>query len=187
MSKTALGFGICAGIVLLMGMWFAGNYNSLIASRNEVDKSWATVETQYQRRMDLIDNLVASVKGAQGQEAKVFIAIADARKQYASATTPDGKAKAADAVETNIALIPRLQEAYPELRSNEQVTKLMDQLTGTENGIQNARDGYNLTANNYNTNIERFPKNLFARTFGFTSRTLFKSDSGAEKAPKVNF
>ncbi len=187
MSKLAIGFGICAGSLLLIGLWFSGNYNSLVVSRNQVDKAWATVETQYQRRMDLIDNLVASVKGSQGQEKAVFIAIAEARKQYASATTPDGKATAANALETNIALIPRLQEAYPELRSNDQVTRLINQLTSTEDGIQGARDGYNLVANNYNTNIQRFPKNMFAHTFGFTARTLFKSDSGAEKAPKVNF
>lgn len=187
MSKAAIFVAVLLGVVIVGGLWFAGNYNSLIVARNSVDKSWASVETQYQRRLDLIDNLVASVKGSQGQEKTVFIAIADARSRYNTASTPDGKTAAANALETNIALIPRLQEAYPDLKSNAQVTKLMDQLTGTEDGILGARNSYNTTVNNYNTNIQSFPKNLFAGMFGFTARTLFKADQGAATAPKVSF
>lgn len=187
MSNAAIGAAVVLGGIALVGLWFAGNFNGLVASRNQVDKSWATVETQYQRRLDLIGNLVSSVKGAQKQEVAVFTAIADARKQYINAVGPSEKAAAANVLETNVSLIPRLQEAYPELKSNTQVTKLMDQLTGTEDGIQGSRDAYNKVANNYNTQIQSFPKMIFAKTFGFTPRALFKSQAGAETAPKVEF
>lgn len=187
MSKAAISVGIVLGVLVFIGLWIVGNYNSLVSSRNQVEKSWSMVETQYQRRLDLIDNLVSSVKGAQGQEREVFIKIAEARTKYNSATSDNEKAAAASNLETNIALLPRLQEAYPDLKSNQQVQTLMTDLKGTEDGILKARDQYNTTANNYNTNIERFPKNMFANTFGFEKKTLFKSDEGASKATKVQF
>lgn len=187
MSKLAIGAGVFLLAIFIGVLWFVGNYNSLVSSRNKVDQDWGKVETQYQRRLDLIDNLVASVKGAQGQEREVFIKIAEARTAYNNASNSNDKAAAASSIETNVALIPRLQEAYPELKSNQQVTTLMNDLRGTEDGILKARDTYNTTTTNYNTNIQRFPKNLFAKAFGFEKRTLFKADGGAEKAPKVNF
>lgn len=171
----------------LVAAWAFGNFNSLVTSRAQVDNSWAKVETQYQRRLDLIDNLVASVKGGQKQESEVFGKIADARSRYNSATSADGKVSAANDIETNIALLPRLQEAYPELKSNALVQSLMSDMKGTEDGILSARDNYNNVATNYNINIQRFPKNVFASMFGFSAKTLFKSDSGASKAPKVTF
>ncbi len=110
--------------LLFVFLWVTGNYNSLISSKNSVDKSWARVETQYQRRLDLIDNLVSSTKGAQGQERAVFIAIAEARTKYNNATSSNDKASAASQIETNVALLPRLQEAYPDLKSNQQVQSI---------------------------------------------------------------
>lgn len=178
--------GILLG-VLILGLWIMGNFNSLVSSKNSVDKSWSRVETQYQRRLDLIGNLVESTKGAQGQEREVFIKIAQARTNYNNATSSSDKAKAASQVETNVALIPRLQEAYPDLKSNQQVQSLMNQLTSTEDGILQARDHYNDTATNYNTGIQSFPKNTFASMFGYTTVSLFKADTGAKNAPKVKF
>lgn len=186
LSKQARLTAIILGIVLIFGLWSAGNYNSLTTSKNDVDNSWAKVETQYQRRIDLVGNLVSSVKGAQGQEQKVFIAIANARTAYNNASTTSGKAAAASQVETNLALIPRLQEAYPDLKSNTQVQSLMTQLTQTEDQIAGARDTYNDTATNFNKNVSRFPKNIFAGIFGFHHVTLFKADTNAATAPKVN-
>lgn len=178
-------------IVLLVVFFFAiligGNFNSLVGSKNRVDQKWSNVEVQYQRRFDLIGNLVASVKGAQGQEKEVFDHIADARTKYNSAQTTDGKAQAASAVETNVALLPRLQEAYPDLKSNSAVQDLMKQLATTEDQVAKVRDDYNKTATNYNITVQRFPKNLFAGAFGYHTVTLFKSDQGAAKAPTVNF
>lgn len=189
MSKVAIIVGSILGVLLLMGMWVMGNYNSLVSSRNQVEKSWSMVETTYQRRLDLIGNLVEFAKGAQGQELAVYGKIADARKIYDNpSSTSDQKAAAASTIETNVvALIPRLQEAYPDLKSNQQVQDGMNQLKSTEDGVQKARDAYNNVATNYNTSIERFPKNIFASSFGFTKKSLFKSDAEAAKATKVQF
>lgn len=174
-------------VVMFLGMWLVGNYNSLVSSKAEVDNSWARVESQYQLRFDLVDNLVQTVKGGQKQEVDVFGKIADARKQYNASATTEDKAQALTAMETNIALIPRLQEAYPELKSNQQVQVLMDKLSKTEDDIRTVRDSYSKAATNYNVNVGRFPKNIFAKTFGFSKMPLFKSDAGAASAPKVKF
>lgn len=184
--KPAIITGAILFFVLILGFWFAGNYNSLVSSSNAVDNSWSKVETQYQRRLDLIDNVVASVKGSQVQEQKVFGDIAAARTQYGAAKTTDQKVAAASAMETSIAVIPRLQEAYPELKSNEQVSKLIAELAGTENSVATARNTYNDTVTNYNVNVTRFPKSIFAGLFHYEKRQLFKADAAASKAPKVN-
>lgn len=186
-SKAAITTGAVLLIALMVFGWIAGNYNSLVVARSSVDNSWAKVETQYQRRLDLIDNVVSSVKGSQGQEQKVFGQIADARKQYSNASTTDEKAAAASQVETTIAMLPKLQEQYPELKSNEQVSKLIAELQGTENGIAAKRDTYNDTVTNYNNNISQFPKVMFAGLFHFEKAKLFKADVAASKAPKVDF
>lgn len=186
--KTLAIVGGSIVLMLLIG-WsvFGGTYNKLTLEGQRVDSTWATVETQYQRRFDLIDNLVASVKGAQGQELAVFTAIADARKQYTTATTQDGKVEALNTIQTNLALIPRLQEAYPELRSNDTLNRLMDEITGTENRIQIARDRYNNEVLAFNSVVKVFPTNLIAGMYGFEARTFFKSADGSDVAPKVNF
>lgn len=189
MSKAAMTTAIILGIVGIMALWIVGNYNSLVGSRNAVDKSWASVETQYQKRLDLVDNLVSSVKGAQQQEKDVFGKIAESRQVFQNPeSTSNEQAAAASNIESQvIALLPRLQEAYPDLKSNQQVQDLMNQIRGTEDGILKARDTYNTTVNNYNTQIQKFPKNMFANTFGFETRTLFKSEAAAATAPKVKF
>jgi len=185
LTKQAKTTAIVLAVTLTLGLWIAGNYNSLVTGKNSVDNSWSKVETQYQRRFDLIDNLVASVKGAQGQEKTVFEAIANARTAYASASNANSKASAASTLESNVALVPRLQEAYPDLKSNTQVQSLMTQLTSTENDIAGVRNTYNDTATNYNNNVARFPKNIFAGMFNFQKQTLFKADANASTAPKV--
>lgn len=178
---------VTLGIVFFMGLWFMGNYNSLVSSQTAVEKSWASVETQYQRRFDLIGNLVESVKGGQKQELAVFSKIADARKQYSSASSIHDKAEAVNSIETNMALIPKLQEAYPDLKSNALVTSLMSDLRSTEDVIAKSRDTYNTTATNYNKNIRSFPKNIFSSMFGFEKVPLFKSSQNADKAVEVKF
>ncbi len=187
LTKPAIITLAILGFVAITTLWGVGNYNSLISSRNQVEKSWGGVEVQYQRRLDLIDNLVESVKGSQKQEIAVFGEIARARSLYNSATNSAQKAEAANQIETNIALIPRLQEAYPELKSNENVKSLMLDLKGTENDILGSRTKFNDTAANYNANILSFPKNLFASIFKFEKQPLFKSQSGADQGSKVKF
>lgn len=187
MSKSSIIVGGVLAFVAFIGMWFAGNYNSLVTAYAEVENAWAKVETQYQRRFDLVDNLVASVKAGQQQEIEVFGMIAESRRQVVSAGSVDEKVAAINQMETSIALLPRLQEAYPELKSNQLVQSLMAELAGTENAIAEKRDGFNSTATNYNINITRFPKSLFAAVFDFEKAKLFESTSGAENAVKVNF
>lgn len=187
MKSALITLGVIGLLAVVVGMTLMGSYNSLVKQDVTVDESWATVESQYQRRFDLIDNLVESVKGAQGQEYAVFKAIADARKQYINASSPEAKVAAANTVETNLALIPRLQEAYPELRSNDTLNRLMDEITGTENRINIARDRYNEQVGIYNKDVKQFPTNIIAGLFGMGPRDFFKSDVEASAAPKVDF
>lgn len=186
LTKQAKVTAIVLGVLLFIGVWFGANYNSLVTSKNSVDNSWAKVETDYQRRLDLIDNYVSVAKGAQKQEVAVFGEIAKARQQYNSATTTDQKAQAASNIES-INIVPRLQEAYPELKSNQTLNNLATEIAGTENSIRDRRNTFNDTATNYNNNVSRFPKNIFAGIFGYDKTALFKADAEARHAPKVNF
>lgn len=183
-AKTTL---FVLGGFFFIGLWLVGNYNSLVNSQTAVEKSWAQVETQYQRRFDLIGNVVESVKGGQKQELAVLTEIANARKQYSGASSLNDKSAAINSIETNVALLPRMQEAYPDLKSNMLVQSLMTELKGTEDGIAKARDTFNTTATNYNKNIRSFPKNIFANMFGFEKVNLFKSTVSADKAVQVKF
>lgn len=187
--KPAIIAGVIVLFIFIIGAWFAGNFNDLVVKNNQVKNSIAKIETQEQRRYDLVDNIVGSVKGAQKQEVEVFGRIADARKITDNpSASPEQKAEASQVVSSQVtALIPRLQEAYPELKSNEQVSKLIGELQNTEGQIAKARDTFNDTANNFNTNVQSFPKNVFANMFGFKEYPLYKADDAANKAPKVNF
>ena len=186
LTKPAIVTGVVLLFGLFVGLVFVGNYNSLVSSKAAVDQSWASVETQYQRRLDLITNLVASVKGAQGQEQKVIGEVADARTKYGGASTTSEKAAAASNLESSLGRLLVITESYPDLKSNQTVQQLMTELTGTENGVLAARDSYNTAATDYNVGIQRFPKNLFANAFGYHSQALFKADAAASQAPKVN-
>ena len=169
-------------VVALMGM-----YNSLVTKSQAIEAQWAQVETQYQRRFDLIPNLVNTVKGMMKQEQAVFQAIADARTKYGSATTVDAKAAAAGEVESALGRLLAIVENYPELKSSQNVTALMDELAGTENRISVERRRYNELVRDYNTQIKTFPTNMLAGMFGFTEKTYFQSVTGANQAPKVEF
>ncbi|MDQ0825381.1 LemA protein [Arthrobacter sp. B2I5] len=186
MNKPAIITGVALSLIAIVGLVFAGNYNSLVSSKAEVDNAWAQVETQYQRRLDLIGNLVASVKGAQGQEQKVFGELADARSKYAGASSSSDRAEAASQTESALGRLLAITENYPELKSNGTVKDLMTQLTGTEDGIAKARTDYNITAKSYNVSIMSWPKNMFAGWWGYKQQALFKADSGAATAPKVS-
>lgn len=187
MKKPLIVAGIVFVLLLLVGLSLAGTYNSLVTRAQSVDAQWAQVETQYQRRFDLIPNLVESVKSIMAQEQTVFIAIAEARTRYAGAVTPEDRAGAANEVESALARLLVIMENYPELRSIEAVVTLMDELAGTENRIAVERGRYNTEVQGYNTAIKRFPTVLVAGMFGFDPRGYFESYSGADQAPKVTF
>jgi LemA protein len=181
-------FGIGLGVLaLIVVMWFWGSYNGLVTKSTEVDTSWSTVQTQYQRRFDLVPNLVNATKGAMKQEQAVFTAIAEARTRYAGA--PSGSNEQVQATNQYEGALSRLlvvMENYPQLKSIESVQRLTDELAGTENRVAVARDRYNVVVGGYNVYIKRFPKNLIAGMFGFTVREFFKSDEEAKNAPTVN-
>ncbi|MDO8472673.1 MAG: LemA family protein [Dehalococcoidia bacterium] len=182
-----IAIGAVVLVILIIGGVLWGSYNSLVTKSQAIDAQWAQVETQYQRRFDLIPNLVNSVKGIMAQEQTVFGQIADARTKYAGATTTDEKAVAASGMDSAIARLLVIMENYPQLRSVETVTQLMDELSGTENRISVERGRYNTRVQEYNTSIKKVPTNLIASMFNFNEREYFKSVSGADQAPKVDF
>lgn len=173
-------------VVVIIVLWVVGFYNSIINLNESVDNQWAQVETQYQRRFDLIPNLVASVKSVLTQEQKVFGDIADARTRYAGATTVNDKAAAATEVESALSRLLVIMENYPALKSNETVQALMVQLEGTENRISVERKRFNDSVKVYNVRIKTFPANLLAGLFNFDARNFFEAVEGSEKAPTVD-
>lgn len=175
------------GIVAVLLIWGFSSYNGLVTANEGVDNQWAQVETQYQRRFDLIPNLVESVKGIMTQEKEVFTAIADARTRYSGAQTVDEKAQAAGQVESALGRLLVITENYPQLKSSETVQTLMSQLEGTENRVSVERVRYNDTVQSYNLKTKRFPGMIFANLFGFDARPYFEAAEGSDTAPKVSF
>jgi LemA protein len=174
-------------IVVLLGVWLTSSYNSLAKANVAVDTQWAQVEAQYQRRFDLIPNLVAAVQGIFTQEKDVFIAIADARKGYAGAKTVDEKAAAAGQVESALGRLLVITENYPQLNSSQAVQNLSTQLEGTENRVSVERNRFNEEVGAFNARIVTFPTSVVASVFGFKQRSFFKADTAATVAPVVKF
>ena len=183
MKKTLIGIAIVAAVIVLYGFV---TYNSLVTLNVGADTQWKQVEAQYQRRFDLIPNLVESVKGILKQEQKVFSDIAEARTRYSGATTANDKAAAANQVESALGRLLVITENYPQLKSSETVQTLMSQLEGTENRISVQRMRYNEFVQNYNLKVMRIPSSIIAGMFGFDKREYFNAQTGAETAPKVN-
>lgn len=183
-NKTLL---IVVAVVLLVVIYFFGTYNSFVNGREAINGQWAQVEAQYQRRLDLVPNLVNSVKGAMKQEQAVFDAIAEARTKYGSATTIDDKAAAATQVESALGRLLVVMENYPQLKSIDTVQTLMAQLEGTENRVSVERQRFNGFVQSFNMMVQRFPSSVVASIFGFTTHTYFEAQAGAENAPSVNF
>ena len=184
MSKTKWIVLAVVAVVLIYG-W--GGYNSFVSKNEAIDGQWAQVETQYQRRFDLIPNLVESVKGIMGQEKEVFGKLADARSKYSGAANANEKAAAAGEVESALSRLLVVMENYPQLRSAEAVTTLMSQLEGSENRVSTERGRYNDAVKVFNASVKRFPANVLAGIFGFGERAYFEAANGAENAPKVEF
>ncbi len=183
-NKILIGVIIIAGLI---GLWAFSSYNSLVKANLVVDTQWAQVETQYQRRFDLIPNLVASVQGIFSQEKAIFTAIANARQGYAGAKTVNEKAVAAGNLEGALGRLLVITENYPQLTSNATVQNLMTQLEGTENRVSTERNRYNEDVGVFNTEIATFPTNIVASFFGFSKRKFFKADQAAAVAPTVKF
>ncbi|MFA5386225.1 MAG: LemA family protein [Candidatus Paceibacterota bacterium] len=169
-------------IILLYGLF---TYNRLVSGRENIDNQWAQVQTEYQRRFDLIPNLVESVKGVMKQEQSIFNALAEARTHYSGAQTVDEKAAAATEVEGALGKLLAIVENYPQLKSSDNVQTLMAQLEGTENRISVERKRFNDKVRDFNLMIKRFPSNIVAQMFGFSERSYFEAPTETQNAPKV--
>lgn len=185
-KSTKILVGVLAVLLVLVFSLING-YNSLVATANAVDAQWANVDTVLQRRFDLIPNLVNSVKGIMAQEEKVFSDIANARARLAGAAEQNETVAASGELNSAISRLLVVMENYPELRSIESTTALMDELSGSENRISTERGRYNTAVQSYNNKIMRFPTNILASMFGYSPRAYFEKDNAAAEAPKVEF
>ena len=183
--------GVLAVIVLLVlvvGGSLVGSRNELVTEKNAVDGAWAQVDVALERRADLIPNLVETVKGFATQEKAVIQSVADARAALGGARTPAEKIAANNQIDSALSRLLVVVENYPNLKSNENFLRLQDELAGTENRIAVERRKYNEVIQQYNTDIEIFPKNIAASMFGFhRNDAYFKVEGAAREAPKVKF
>ena len=187
---------VILGLVLILGAWSCSGYNGLVKEDENVKKSWSNVQSSYQRRTDLIPNLVNTVKGEANFEQTTLTNIVEARAKATQVTvdpsniTPEKLAEFQQAqagVSSAIVRLLAVVESYPNLKTNEGFRNLMVQLEGTENRINTARNDFNSAVNTYNSKVRSFPMNIFAGMFGFKVKEPFKADPGAEKAPDVKF
>jgi LemA protein len=180
------------GLLILVLVLAGGSYisakNQMVAKNQNVQAAFSEIDVNLQRRADLIPNLVATVKGYANVEESILTAIANARAGLMTAKTPDEKLAANDRL--NVALLPllRMQENYPQLKSNDQFMRLQDELAGTENRIAVARRRYNESIRDYNTFIGQFPNSIWAGIAGFQPKNeYYTADQGSRTAPKVDF
>ena len=178
---------VIIGVLVIGGL---GIYNGLVSAQEEAKTAWAQVENQYQRRADLIPNLVETVKGYAKQEKSILEEVTRLRSQWGEARQSGNINKslqAAQGLESALSRLMVVVERYPELKSNQNFMKLQDQLEGTENRISVERRRYNQSVMNYNKKIRTFPGAFFAGPFGFERMSLFEAEAGAKKAPAVKF
>lgn len=194
--KKNLGLVITIAIVAVVLIWGVSGYNGLVSMDESVQNKWADVETQYQRRADLIPNLVNTVKGYAVHEKETLEGVVKARSEATSVKVdPENMTaeqmaqyqKAQNGVSSALSKLLLVVEKYPDLKANQNFLELQSQLEGTENRITVARRDFNGAAKEYNTAIRKFPKNILAGMFGFEKKAYFEAQEGAEKAPEVQF
>lgn len=187
---------IVLGLVLILGVWGCSGYNSLVKEDENVKRTWNNVQTEYQKRYDLVDNLVNTVKGAANFEQSTLTAVVQARSKASSIQlnsdqlTPENMQKFEQAQSELSGSLNRLLvtvERYPDLKATQNFLELQHKLDGIESDVRNSRRLFNESVNTYNTKVRSFPTNLFAGMFGFKAKEGFKAETGAEKAPKVQF
>ena len=170
---------------IVMGIYTAGVYNSFITANENIENQFAVIESKLQRRYDLIPNLGNVVKGYMKHEEEVFTAVAEARSAVKQAYTISDKIAANNMMDLALSRLIVLMNNYPELKSNQNVTALIDELAGTENRISIERDRYNQLVMEYNKTVKSFPTNIIASAFNFDEKPYFKADVNAQTAPKV--
>lgn len=194
-TKILLGvLGAIIVLAIIIGLWIAGTYNGLVSSDENVAQKWSNVQTAYQRRADLIPNLVETVKGYKNYEGETLTAITQLRSEAGQAkiavdgaTTPAQLDAAKTSMDGVLSRLLVIVEAYPDLKANENFLSLQDEIAGTENRVKVERDNFNEAVKNYNVKVRRFPSNIIAGMFGFDVKTGFAADAGTENAPKVTF
>lgn len=193
MKKSTI---IIIAVAVLAIVWGITGYNGLVGMDEGVQTKWADVETQYQRRADLIPNLVNTVKGYAAHESETLQAVVEARAKATSMNIDPSNMsaeqianfqKAQDGVSSALGRLLVTVEKYPDLKANENFRELQAQLEGTENRISVARRDYNEAARKYNTSLRSFPKNILAGMFGFEKKAYFEAQEGSEQAPTVQF
>ncbi len=196
MKKSLITILVIVGLVLLLVLMLSGRYNRLVTLEEGVTASWAQVENVYQRRADLIPNLVNTVKGYADFEQSTLTQVIEARAKATSVTIDPTNLneaslqqfqQAQEGLGSALSRLMVVVERYPDLKANQNFMDLQAQLEGTENRITVERRTFNETAQAYNTEIRRFPNNMLAGMFGFEKKAYFQAESGAEKAPEVQF
>lgn len=196
MKKSWIILGVVALIIVIAISSIVGSYNSMVTMDEAVSGQWSQVENVYQRRADLIPNLVNTVKGYAAHEKETLEGVIEARSKATQTTIDPSKlnaesikqfAAAQDGLSSALSKLMVVVERYPDLKANQNFLELQAQLEGTENRISVERKKFNETAKEYNTFIRKFPKNIWAGMFGFEKRDYFESQEGAEKAPEVQF
>jgi LemA protein len=196
MSKGLITTLAIVGLLFILVLWMFGAYNGLVDRQEAVEKDWSNVENQYQRRADLIPNLVNTVKGYAEFERETLREVVEARSKATAVNidptnlTPDKLAQfqqAQDGLSSALSRLLVVVEKYPDLKANENFLQLQAQLEGTENRITVARNRFNETAQSYNTSVRKFPGSLIAGMFGFERKGYFEAAQGAETAPTVDF
>lgn len=187
MSKGLKVFIIAAVVVVIILFSLIGSYNKMVTLDQNVNQSASNIDTQLQRRSDLIPNLVATVKGYAAQEKDIFTAVADARARLAGAKTITERAEADSQLSGSLSRLLAVVENYPNLKSDKNFRDLSVALEGTENRINIARKDYNSTVGEYNSYTRRFPNFILAGMFGFEQKPYYKAAEGAKEVPKVDF
>ena len=174
-------------VVVVIALWLIATYNSLIQARNKVKNAFAQIDTQLQRRFDLIPNLVETVKGYASHEKELLENVTASRSGYMNATTAAEKMAADNQLTSTLKTLFAVSENYPELKANTNFSKLQDDLKGTEDKVAFSRQFYNDSVTKYNDKLLMFPTNIIGSMFGFKEEELFKTDEAAKSAPKVQF
>ncbi len=178
---------VIVAILAIGGFTIASTYNNMLAKGEEVDGKFANIDTQLQRRADLIPNLVNTVKGYAKQEQDIINSVTDARSKLAGASSVEDKSNANTELTNALNRLLVVVENYPDLKSSQNYIQLSDELAGTENRISVARKNYNDAVKEYNLSIKKFPANIIAGMFGFEKKPYFEASEGSKDVPEVKF
>ena len=187
MKKSSIILIVIIAIIVVLAIMLISSYNGIVSKSEEVDNKFSTIDTQLQRRADLIPNLVNTVKGYASQEQEIINSVTDARAKLAGASSVAEKSEANQELSSALNRLMVVVENYPDLKSSQNFMQLADELAGTENRIATARRDYNEAVKDYNLKVKRFPGSIMAGMFGFGEREYFEANEGSREVPNVSF